>query len=119
MEPPSEKQVRLQKVLAHAGVASRRKSEELILSGRVTVNGTVVRQLGTKVDPERDEVRVDTVLVKPPKRSVTFLRSSWTSTSSSWMRFTRVSQVLARFAIFSVVPLKRRIPSSRRAIFSS
>jgi 23S rRNA pseudouridine2605 synthase len=55
-EEPSE---RLQKVLAHAGVASRRKSEELILQGRVTVNGKVITQLGTKVDPDRDEIRVD------------------------------------------------------------
>ena len=53
---PSE---RLQKVLAAAGVASRRKSEEIILQGRVTVNRKVVTQLGTKVDPERDEIRVD------------------------------------------------------------
>ena len=50
---------RLQKVLAHAGVASRRKSEELILQGRVTVNGQVVTKLGTRVDPLRDEIRVD------------------------------------------------------------
>jgi pseudouridine synthase len=50
---------RLQKVLAHAGVASRRKAEELIRQGRVAVNGKVVTQLGTKVDPARDEVRVD------------------------------------------------------------
>lgn len=50
---------RLQKVLAHAGVASRRKSEDLIRQGRVTVNGRVVTELGTKVDPARDEVRVN------------------------------------------------------------
>ena len=55
-EEPSE---RLQKVLAHAGVASRRKAEELIRQGRVTVNGRVVTQLGTKVQPGRDEIRVD------------------------------------------------------------
>ena len=50
---------RLQKVLAHAGVASRRKAEELIRQGRVTVNRQVVTELGTKVDPTRDEIRVD------------------------------------------------------------
>ena len=50
---------RLQKVLAHAGVASRRKSEELIVKGRVTVNGKVVTQLGTRVDSDRDVIRVD------------------------------------------------------------
>ncbi len=50
---------RLQKVLAQAGVASRRKSEELIRQGRVMVNGRVVTELGTKVNPARDDVRVD------------------------------------------------------------
>lgn len=50
---------RLQKVLANAGVASRRKCEELILQGRVRVNGEVVTQLGTKVDPARDTIEVD------------------------------------------------------------
>ena len=50
---------RLQKVLARAGVASRRASEELILAGRVRVNGRVVTELGTKVDPHKDRVEVD------------------------------------------------------------
>jgi 23S rRNA pseudouridine2605 synthase len=45
--------------MAHAGVASRRKSEELIQQGRVTVNGQVVTQLGTKVDVTQDEIRLD------------------------------------------------------------
>lgn len=54
---------RLQKVLARAGVASRRQAEQLILDGRVTVNGKVVRELGVKVDASIDEVRVDTVEV--------------------------------------------------------
>jgi pseudouridine synthase len=50
---------RLQKVLAHAGVASRRHAEALMIAGRVTVNGAVVRELGTRVDQARDDVRVD------------------------------------------------------------
>lgn len=51
--------VRLQKLLSMAGVASRRAAEELILEGRVQVNGEVVRTLGAKADPANDEVRVD------------------------------------------------------------
>ncbi len=50
---------RLQKVLAAAGVASRRKSEEIIQQGRVRVNGKVVTELGTKVDPNSDRIDVD------------------------------------------------------------
>lgn len=50
---------RLQKLLAHAGVASRRASEEMIEAGRVTVDGQVIRALGVRVDPEKSEVRVD------------------------------------------------------------
>lgn len=50
---------RLQKVLAQAGVASRRACEELILAGRVTVNGRVIKELGTKVDPEKCKIEVD------------------------------------------------------------
>ena len=52
-------EIRLQKVLADAGVASRRKAEEMILEGRVMVDGRVVRTLGSKVDPEKSEVIVD------------------------------------------------------------
>jgi 23S rRNA pseudouridine2605 synthase len=51
--------VRLQKFLAEAGVASRRAGEQLILAGRVIVNGGVVRRLGTRVDPAGDRVMVD------------------------------------------------------------
>ncbi len=59
---------RLQKVLARAGVASRRKAEALIAAGRVRVNGEVVRQLGTKVDPHRDRIEVDGRPVRLPRR---------------------------------------------------
>ena len=50
---------RLQKALARAGVASRRAAEQMIVEGRVRVNDVVVKELGTKVDPSRDQVRVD------------------------------------------------------------
>jgi 23S rRNA pseudouridine2605 synthase len=50
---------RLQKILSRAGIASRRASEQLMLDGRVMVNGETVRELGTKADPSRDDIRVD------------------------------------------------------------
>jgi 23S rRNA pseudouridine2605 synthase len=60
--------VRLQKYLADAGVASRRASEEIILAGRVSVNGELVRELGSKVDPLHDRVAVDSNRVKPKRK---------------------------------------------------
>jgi 23S rRNA pseudouridine2605 synthase len=60
--------LRLQKFLARAGVASRRGSEDLMSAGRVSVNGVVVRELGSRVDPVSDEVRVDGRLVRLGER---------------------------------------------------
>src|ERR1700759_1005547 len=59
---------RLQKIVAAAGVTSRRKAEELITAGRVQVNGQVVTSLGSKADPERDHIRVDGKLLKKPEQ---------------------------------------------------
>jgi pseudouridine synthase len=59
---------RLQKILSQAGVASRRASEQLMLEGRVTVNGTTIRELGTKADPSSDDIRVDGRRIKLPER---------------------------------------------------
>ena len=63
---------RLQKVLAAAGVASRRMSEKLIEAGRVEVNGTIVTEQGMRVDPENDVIRVDGVRVIADEEIVTF-----------------------------------------------
>jgi pseudouridine synthase len=60
--------IRLQKILAMAGVASRRAAEALITQGRVSVNGRTVLELGTKADPARDEIRVDGSRLKGPER---------------------------------------------------
>src|SRR5204863_7706628 len=65
---PAAMAVRLQKFLADAGVASRRASERIIADGRVTVNGTTVRQLGTKIQPEKDKIAVDGQALKPKRR---------------------------------------------------
>ena len=62
--------VRLQKVLAAAGIASRRVAEDLIHAGRVEVNGSVVQEQGRRVDPDRDVIRVDGARIPPPRRHV-------------------------------------------------
>jgi len=64
---------RLQKILAAAGIASRRKSEELILAGRVRVNGAVVNELGTKADHATDKITVDGKPLAARQRHVYFL----------------------------------------------
>jgi pseudouridine synthase len=61
---------RLQKALAHAGVASRRAAERLVHEGRVAVNGQIVRTLGVRVDPARDVLAVDGRPVAPASRPV-------------------------------------------------
>jgi 23S rRNA pseudouridine2605 synthase len=64
----SEDGVRLQKVLAAAGVASRRACEVMISEGRVEVNGRLVTEQGLRVDPERDVIRIDGSRIPPPRR---------------------------------------------------
>ncbi|MFZ0212349.1 MAG: S4 domain-containing protein [Candidatus Acidiferrales bacterium] len=61
---------RLQKIIARAGVASRRSAEELISSGQVAVNGQVVTELGTKADAGRDHIRVSGKLLRPSETKV-------------------------------------------------
>jgi 23S rRNA pseudouridine2605 synthase len=61
---------RLQKILSRAGIASRRGAEKVMAEGRVTVNGVVTSELGTKADLATDDVRVDGVRIRPPKTPV-------------------------------------------------
>ena len=61
---------RLQKILSHAGVASRRKAEELITAGDVTVNGVVITELGSKADLDRDQIKVQGQMLQAPKHPI-------------------------------------------------
>ncbi len=72
--------MRIQKFLSRAGVASRRKAEAMVLEGRVRINGTVVTELGTKVEPFRDRVEVDETQVRLP--------------DARWIRFHKPAGVL-------------------------
>ncbi len=62
--------IRLQKIIAQAGIASRREAERLIAEGQVTVNGKRVIDLGTKVDPEDSHIKVKGKLIRPETRKV-------------------------------------------------
>lgn len=64
---------RLQKIIAAAGIVSRRKAEELISQGRVTVNGKTVSELGSKADPQRDHIKVDGKLLRGSQRHIYLL----------------------------------------------
>lgn len=75
-------EVRIQKLLSRAGVASRREAEALMLQGRVRVNGRVVTTLGTRVDPARDQVELDGEAVESePLRWVAFHKPAGTLTT--------------------------------------
>lgn len=75
---------RLQKILSHSGVCSRRKAEELILAGRVRVNGRVVRELGTEADVRTDKIEALGEIVKPePLRYYLFHKPDCVITSVS------------------------------------
>lgn len=91
--------VRLQKIIAAAGIASRRKSEEYILTGRVQVNGKIVTEMGAKADPARDHIKVDGKLLKGAERSRYFVvnkpRGTVTTLSDPQHRPT-VAQIFSR-----------------------
>jgi 23S rRNA pseudouridine2605 synthase len=65
--------LRLNKILAQAGLASRRAADRLIVEGRVAVNGVVTREVGTLADPERDRIAVDGKALPPPERTLYIL----------------------------------------------
>src|SRR5690349_16995552 len=96
MAPP----MRLQRALARAGIASRRKAETLIVAGRVTVNGTVAT-LGTSVDPEHDRIAVDGRPVTPPAANAP---ATWLVLHKPAGMLTTRSDPAGRPTIFTLVP---------------
>ena len=96
---------RLNKVLARAGISSRRKAEAFIVSGRVAVNGEVVRELGTKVDPARDEVAVDGAPIGAETREYWALHKPIgviTTTDDPWGRPTALDLVPSTGRVYPV-----------------
>ncbi|HEY8496689.1 MAG TPA: pseudouridine synthase [Limnochordales bacterium] len=93
----------MQKYMARCGVASRRACEQLILAGRVQVNGCTVQELGVKVDPDRDEVRVDGRVIRPPSQ----LRYYMLHKPAGYV--TTVSDPHGRPTVMSLVPCEDRL----------
>lgn len=106
--------IRLQKYLAEAGVASRRKSEEYILQGRVKVNNKIVRELGTKVDPDTDVVLFDDKKVENKEELVYILLNKpigYVTTSKDQFN---------RDTVLDLVKVKQRIvPVGRLDMYTS
>ena len=98
--------IRLQKILAEAGVASRREAERMIVSGRVSVNGRIVTQLGARADLGRDTIRADGRRVGQPRRRVYYLvhkpRGYVTTTRDPHAKRTVLDLVSSRARLFPV-----------------
>ena len=107
-------QVRLQKFLAEAGIASRRKSEELILAGKVMVNGNVVTELGTKVDPSKDKVTYNGKIVENSEEKVYILLNKPIG------YVTTANDQFNRDTVLDLVKIKERIvPCGRLDMYTS
>jgi len=104
---------RLQKVMAHAGVASRRKSEEIIAEGRVKVNGEIVEEMGFKVNPEQDEIVVDGEVIREEKKRYILL-------NKPEGYITTVSDPEGRPTVMDLIPdLKQRLYPAGRLDYDS
>jgi pseudouridine synthase len=104
---------RLQKIIASAGLASRRKAEVLILQGRVTVNGKTVVQLGAKADPKRDHIKVDGKLIRRPGRKLYILLNKPKRVISS------VADPEGRTKVVDLVDVKEKIYPVGRLDFNT
>ncbi len=97
-----QKDVRLNKFLSHSGVASRRNADEIIEQGRVEINGKVVTELGTRVDPGSDTIAVDGEVVRLPEKYTYVLLNKPKDT------ITTVKDERGRKTVMDVVSLRGR-----------
>ncbi len=105
---------RLQKYLAQCGVASRRKCEELILQGRVQVNGVTVTELGTKINPEKDKIKFDGKDIKQAQKLVYILLNKPIG------YVTTADDQFGRDTVLDLVKVKERIvPVGRLDMYTS
>ena len=107
-------EIRLQKFLAEAGIASRRKAEELILQGKVQVNGKVVTELGVKVQPEKDEVKFENKIVLIENKKIYILLNKPIG------YVTTVKDQFNRDSVLDLVKVKERlVPVGRLDMYTS
>ena len=106
--------IRLQKFLADSGIASRRKSEEYILDGRIKINGQIVTELGTKVDPNVDVVEFDDIEVMPSEKYVYILLNKPIGV------VTTAEDQFGRDTVLDLVKVKERVvPVGRLDMYTS
>lgn len=107
-------EIRLQKYLAEAGIASRRKAEELILQGKVQVNGNVVTELGTKVEPGKDKVTYENKIVQIKDKKIYILLNKPIG------YVTTVKDQFDRDSVLDLVKVKERlVPVGRLDMYTS
>lgn len=100
---------RIQKIMAQAGVSSRREAERLILEGRVTLNGKAVKEPGTKADPEKDHIKVNGKLITRPEPKtyvILYKPGGYVTTSSDPERRPTVMELLDKVKV-RVFPVGR------------
>ena len=108
------KEIRLQKFLSEAGIASRRKAEELIIEGKVMVNDKVVNQLGTKVNPDKDIIKYNGKVVKTQSKYVYILLNKPIG------YVTTVKDQFNRDSVMDLVKVKERVvPVGRLDMYTS
>ena len=105
---------RLQKVIAASGYTSRRKAEELILNGKIKVNGKLITELGTKVNPEKDKIEYNNKIVQIEKRKVYILLNKPIG------YVTTVKDQFQRDSVLDLVKVKERlVPVGRLDMYTS